>query len=136
MWGCPGGRPNINYAWASGNPYANVLTDHGDLDHVVSTDFTENSAGGADPWMNLRSMRACSGAAETGALPPVATTTAWCWSSGHADDTAANWYPQALSYRPVLDATQVEELWGLTEQPGQRAVFAVGFTDPAVPSHH
>jgi hypothetical protein len=59
-----------------------------------------------------------------------ATTT--CASGG-------NWSagtPQALSYWPVLGSTQVDELWGLTEQPGQRAVFAVGFTDPTVQALH
>jgi hypothetical protein len=59
-------------------------------------------------------------------------STTTCASGG-------NWAagtPQALSYWPVLGTTQVDELWGLTEQPGQRTIFAVGFTDPAVQALH
>ncbi|CAL9597611.1 hypothetical protein [Streptomyces sp. enrichment culture] len=87
---------------AANNLYNNVLTDHATLTDVVTTDYTKNSAGATDPWLNLRSMRACTGD-ETKALPPVTTKTAWCWSHAHSDDTTPHWWPQGLSTTGTAD---------------------------------
>lgn len=50
---------DTSYESATNNLYNNVLTNHVDLTDVVTTDFTKNSSGATDTWMNLRSMRAC-----------------------------------------------------------------------------
>jgi hypothetical protein len=84
------------------NLYNNHLTDHANLTDVVTTDYTTNSSGATDPWMNLRSMRACSGD-ETKALPPVTKKVAWCWSSAHSDDDTGRWWPQGLSSTGTAD---------------------------------
>ncbi|MEU3792627.1 hypothetical protein AB0F07_22955 [Streptomyces fructofermentans] len=73
-----------------------------DLPEVLTTEYTKNSAGAADPWMNLRSMRSCAGG-ETQALPPVDRKVAWCWSAAHADDTTPRWWPQGLSTTGTAD---------------------------------
>ncbi|GHH84941.1 hypothetical protein [Streptomyces capitiformicae] len=65
-----------------------------DLADVVTTNYTTNSSGATDPWMNLRTMRDCVGD-ETKALPPVTRKVAWCWSSAHADDTTPRWCRRA-----------------------------------------
>lgn len=96
---------DTSYASATENLYSNILTHHVDLTHVITTDFTKNSAGADDSWLNLRSMRACSGASEIGALPPATTSIAWCWSSSHADDTTPHWYPQGLSTTGTADGS-------------------------------
>ncbi|GAB2611111.1 hypothetical protein GCM10027168_49910 [Streptomyces capparidis] len=93
---------DTSYVAATNNLYNNHLTDHADLTDVVTTNYTKNSSGATDNWMNLRSMRACSGN-ETKALPPVTTKTAWCWSSAHADDTTARWWPQGMSSTGTAD---------------------------------
>lgn len=94
---------DTSYASATQNLHDNVLTHHVDLTHVITTDFTRNSAGAVDSWLNLRSMRACSGASELSGLPPVTTSIAWCWSSSQADDTTAHWFPQGLSTTGAAD---------------------------------
>jgi len=93
---------DTSYASATNNLYNSYLTTHANLTDVITTDYTKNSSGTTDDWMNLRSMRSCSGD-ETKALPPVTTKTAWCWSSAHADDTTAHWYPQGLSTTGTAD---------------------------------
>lgn len=93
---------DTNYEPATNNLYNNVLTDHANLTDVVTTDYTKNSSGATDTWMNLRSMRACAGN-ETQALPPVTKKVAWCWSSAHADDTTPRWFPQGMSTTGTAD---------------------------------
>ncbi|MFF9212709.1 MULTISPECIES: hypothetical protein [unclassified Streptomyces] len=95
---------DTSFASAANTLYNNHLTSHASLTDVVTTDFTKNSAGASDPWMNLRSMRACTGT-ETKALPPAATKTAWCWSHDHTDDTNAHWWPQGLSTTGTADGS-------------------------------
>lgn len=73
-----------------------------DLTDVVTTDYTTNSSGATDPWMNLRTMRSCSGD-ETKALPPVTRKISWCWSSAHGDDTTPRWWPQGMSSTGTAD---------------------------------
>lgn len=58
---------DTSYESATNNLYNNVLTNHVDLTDVVTTDFTKNSSGATDTWMNLRSMRACSRRRDEGA---------------------------------------------------------------------
>ncbi len=96
---------DTDYEAATGNLYSAYLTHHVDLTGVITTDFTQDSAGKADGWLGLRSMRGCSGSSETGALPPVTTSTAWCWSSAYSDDTTAHWYPQGLSTTGTADGS-------------------------------
>lgn len=93
---------DTSYESATNNLYNNVLTNHVDLTDVVTTDFTKNSSGATDTWMNLRSMRACAGD-ETKALPPVTKKVAWCWSSAHADDNTPRWFPQGMSTTGTAD---------------------------------
>jgi hypothetical protein len=73
-----------------------------DLTDVVTTDYTTNSSGATDPWMNLRTMRACAGD-ETKALPPVNKKIAWCWSAAYGDDTTPRWWPQGMSSTGTAD---------------------------------
>ncbi|WP_327346399.1 hypothetical protein [Streptomyces europaeiscabiei] len=73
-----------------------------DLADVVTTNCTTDSSGASDPWMNLRTMRACAGD-ETKALPPVNRKVAWCWSSAHGDDTTPRWWPQGMSSTGTAD---------------------------------
>ncbi|MEV6382875.1 hypothetical protein AB0M31_26145 [Streptomyces sp. NPDC051773] len=73
-----------------------------DLDDVVTTEYTTDSAGTPDPGMNLGSMRACAGD-ETKALPPVDRRIAWCWSSALGDDTTPRWWPQGMSTTGTAD---------------------------------
>ncbi|MFE3608979.1 hypothetical protein [Streptomyces goshikiensis] len=93
---------DTSYASATVHLYETHLTDHASLTDVITTDLTKNSAGSTDSWLNLRSMRSCNGD-ETKALPPATTSTAWCWSSAHSDDTTAHWWPQGLSSTGVAD---------------------------------
>ncbi|MFM9453672.1 hypothetical protein [Streptomyces europaeiscabiei] len=76
--------------------------DDADLADVVTTDYTKDSSGASDPWMNLRTMRACAGD-ETKALPPVNRKVAWCWSSAHGDDATPRWWPQGMSSTGTAD---------------------------------
>ncbi|MEV8553694.1 hypothetical protein [Streptomyces glaucescens] len=93
---------DTSYVAATNNLYNNHLTDHADLTEVLTTEQTTNSAGAADPWLNLRSMRACAGA-ETKALPPVDRAVSWCWSSAHGDDDTGRWWPQGMSSTGTAD---------------------------------
>ncbi|MFG2633205.1 hypothetical protein ACGFX8_04360 [Streptomyces sp. NPDC048362] len=95
---------DTSYVSATNKLYGTHLTDHADLTDVVTTDYTKNSSGATDPWLNLRSMRSCTGT-ETKALPPVGTTTAWCWSNSHTDDTNPHWWPQGLSTTGTADGS-------------------------------
>ncbi|MFE2266984.1 hypothetical protein [Streptomyces griseosporeus] len=93
---------DTSFVSATNNLYNNYLTSHANLTDVVTTNYTTNSSGAADSWMNLRSMRSCTGT-ETKALPPVGTKTAWCWSNAHTDDTTAHWWPQGMSTTGTAD---------------------------------
>ncbi|MFF3708456.1 hypothetical protein [Streptomyces phaeochromogenes] len=93
---------DTSYTAATNNLYTNHLTDHANLTDVVTTNYTTNSSGASDPWMNLRSMRACSGN-ETKALPPVTKKVAWCWSAAHSDDDTGRWWPQGMSSTGTAD---------------------------------
>ncbi|MEU0056876.1 hypothetical protein [Streptomyces sp. NPDC006334] len=93
---------DTSYVAATNNLYANHLTEHASLEQVLTTDYTTNSSGAADPWMNLRSMRACAGN-ETKALPPVTRKVSWCWSSAHGDDDTGRWWPQGMSSTGTAD---------------------------------
>ncbi|MFJ8357988.1 hypothetical protein [Streptomyces sp. NPDC093984] len=95
---------DTSYVAATNNLYNNYLTDHASLTDVITTNYTTNSSGATDSWLNLRSMRTCSGN-ETKALPPVTTKVAWCWSSAHGDDTTQHWYPQGLSTTGTADGS-------------------------------
>ncbi|MFF3843959.1 hypothetical protein [Streptomyces sp. NPDC002328] len=93
---------DTSYAAATENLYDNHLTQHASLAEVLTADHSANSSGTTDPWLNLRSMRTCSGA-ETKALPPVTRKVAWCWSSAHGDDTTGRWWPQGMSSTGTAD---------------------------------
>ncbi|MCK1818675.1 hypothetical protein MTQ10_03410 [Streptomyces sp. XM83C] len=93
---------DTSFVSATNKLYNDHLTKHVDLTDVVTTNFTTNSSGAADSWMNLRSMRSCTGT-ETKALPPVGTKNAWCWSSAHTDDTTPHWWPQGMSTTGTAD---------------------------------
>ncbi|GIH16880.1 hypothetical protein [Rugosimonospora africana] len=86
---------DTSYAAATNHLYSAYLTSHATLTDVITTNFTTNSAGATDPWMNLRTMTSCP-AGDSG-LPTVPTTVAWCWSPSHADDTTAAWDPQGIA---------------------------------------
>ncbi|MFB7620677.1 hypothetical protein [Kitasatospora sp. NPDC056181] len=94
---------DTSYEAATDNLYTRYLRNHASLTDVVTTDYTTNSAGQPDSWMNLRQMQACSGTATAGLPPTVEKKTAWCWSSAHADDTTQHWYPQGLSTTGTAD---------------------------------
>lgn len=96
---------DTSYAAATAALYAGPLAHHVSLTGVITTDFTTDSAGAADGWLRLRSMRSCAGDYESAALPPVTTSTAWCWSSAYGDDTTGNWYPQGLSTTGTADGS-------------------------------
>ncbi|MEV7777617.1 hypothetical protein [Kitasatospora sp. NPDC088351] len=95
---------DTSYAAATDSLLKNHLGKPVGLGDVISTNFTTNSAGRTDGWLNLRQMGACAGT-ETAGLPPadVAKKTAWCWSSAYADDTTEHWYPQGLSTTGTAD---------------------------------
>lgn len=94
---------DVNYTAATNNLYNNYLTDHASLSQVVTTSITTDSAGAADGWMNLRSMRTCSGI-ETKALPPVTNKVAWCWSTAYKDHNSLHWFPQGISSTGEADS--------------------------------
>ncbi|MFI6060650.1 hypothetical protein [Streptomyces sp. NPDC051286] len=93
---------DTSYSSATSHLYDSYLTKHASLTDVITTDITKNSTGSTDSWLQLRSMRSCAGD-ETKALPPATTSTAWCWSSAHSDDTTARWWPQGLSTTGTAD---------------------------------
>lgn len=94
---------DTSYAAATDNLYDNVLTQHASLTDVITTNYTTNSDGDTDSWLNLRSMVSCP-AADPG-LPTVPTTEVWCWSPSHEDDTTTAWMPQGIATTGEADGS-------------------------------